>query len=54
MVTMYFLLNVFVYCMLMIRLTVELIHALIFLGRAVDGREITVQFAKYGPNAERM
>lgn len=26
----------------------------IFLGRVVDGREITVQFAKYGPNAERM
>ncbi|KAA8536465.1 hypothetical protein F0562_028943 [Nyssa sinensis] len=23
-------------------------------GRAVDGREITVQFAKYGPNAERI
>jgi arginine/serine-rich splicing factor 2 len=23
-------------------------------GRMVDGREITVQFAKYGPNAERM
>lgn len=23
-------------------------------GRVVDGREITVQFAKYGPNAERM
>lgn len=23
-------------------------------GREVDGREITVQFAKYGPNAERM
>ena len=21
-------------------------------GREVDGREITVQFAKYGPNAE--
>lgn len=25
-----------------------------FTGRVVDGREITVQFAKYGPNAERM
>jgi len=25
-----------------------------FTGRMVDGREITVQFAKYGPNAERM
>lgn len=23
-------------------------------GRIVDGREITVQFAKYGPNAERI
>jgi hypothetical protein len=23
-------------------------------GRVVDGREITVQFAKYGPNAEKM
>lgn len=23
-------------------------------GRVVDGREIMVQFAKYGPNAERM
>ncbi|KAG4152979.1 hypothetical protein ERO13_D04G154700v2 [Gossypium hirsutum] len=23
-------------------------------GRVVDGREITVQFAKYGPNAERI
>jgi len=27
---------------------------IIFSGRMVDGREITVQFAKYGPNAERM
>lgn len=26
----------------------------LFTGRVVDGREITVQFAKYGPNAERM
>ncbi|KAL6971896.1 hypothetical protein U1Q18_031581 [Sarracenia purpurea var. burkii] len=25
-----------------------------FSGRVVDGREIMVQFAKYGPNAERM
>lgn len=33
-----------------------LIFFLIFfiLGRVVDGREITVQFAKYGPNAEKM
>lgn len=23
-------------------------------GRVVDGREMAVQFAKYGPNAERM
>ena len=23
-------------------------------GTVVDGREITVQFAKYGPNAEKM
>lgn len=27
---------------------------LFILGRVVDGREIMVQFAKYGPNAERM
>lgn len=27
---------------------------LYFSGRVVGGREITVQFAKYGPNAERM
>jgi hypothetical protein len=26
----------------------------LFAGRVVDGREIMVQFAKYGPNAERM
>lgn len=25
-----------------------------FVGRVVDGREIMVQLAKYGPNAERM
>jgi arginine/serine-rich splicing factor 2 len=24
------------------------------IGKVVDGREITVQFAKYGPNAEKM
>lgn len=28
--------------------------SLLIAGRVVDGREITVQFAKYGPNAERM
>ena len=26
----------------------------LFAGRVVDGREFMVQFAKYGPNAERM
>lgn len=31
-----------------------LVSFLFFSGREVDGREITVQFAKYGPNAERM
>lgn len=25
-----------------------------YVGKLVDGREIMVQFAKYGPNAERM
>jgi arginine/serine-rich splicing factor 2 len=29
-------------------------HFYCLLGKIVDGREIMVQFAKYGPNAERM
>ncbi|RWW58052.1 hypothetical protein BHE74_00035118 [Ensete ventricosum] len=41
----------------MSKLKLLLISAYIFfdlLGRNVDGRNIMVQFAKYGPNAERM
>ena len=30
------------------------VDLLTILGKVVDGREIMVQFAKYGPNAERM
>ena len=31
-----------------------IVHFYCLLGKIVDGREIMVQFAKYGPNAERM
>jgi len=33
---------------------INLYFGFFLLGRVVDGREIMVQFAKYGPNAERM
>jgi hypothetical protein len=36
------------------RLYVVQLCCVLFAGRLVDGREIMVQFAKYGPNAERM
>ena len=37
------------------RLYLELIDPFLWhAGKVVDGREIMVQFAKYGPNAESM
>lgn len=31
-----------------------ILYMFLIAGRVVDGREIAVQFAKYGPNAEKM
>lgn len=38
----------------LIYLFINLVVLLVPIGKIVDGREIMVQFAKYGPNAERM
>lgn len=40
-------------CVLCVWIVVHL-WCVLFAGKLVDGREIMVQFAKYGPNAERM
>lgn len=46
--------NIFSFCVLGDEFRFMKRLCLFVSGREVDGREITVQFAKYGPNAEKM